>query len=568
MKTLILLLMTVSAAAAAEPSLAGLWAARRNAGTDVRGTLTIADGRAMLAGRSAPVTIQKDQVSFALAAGEGSFRGVTRGDRMAGHWIQQGGVLTPVTLTRNARGQWRGTVTPIEDHMVVFLPVTKNEDGTLATFVRNPERNFGVFAAVERIVADGAHVKLLGKEGDVRAEGTYDAESDVMSIPLRGGTYDFHRATAADEAAFYPRGKNPEPYVYRKPMAEDDGWPVASVEDVGISREAITRFIDLIDTTPIDSLHASDVHAVLIARHGKLVVEEYFHNADPDEPHDTRSAAKSLLSMLVGAAMLKGEPVSTSTRVYDAMGRGRDDADPNKRAITLEHLLTMSAGLDCDDADGNSPGAEDTMQQQTAQPDWYAFTLDLKSIRKPGEKAVYCSCQPNLAGGVLARTTHKRLEDLIHDLLATPLQMGNYGLWFSPTHDVYMGGGLRFRARDFMKLGQVMLDGGRWNGRQIVSAEWAKRSISPLVNIGERPYGYLWWLSDYPYKDRQVRAFYAAGNGGQIVMGVPELDLLIAFFGGNYNDRALFIPQRVYVPEQILPAVNDEVPAARGTKGR
>ena len=552
MKTLLALLITIQAMA--EPSLAGLWAAKRISSPGVRGTLTIADGRAMLAGRSAPVKIEKGELSFAFPAGEGSFRGVTRGDRIDGFWTPGGSnTLLPVTLTKNVRGQWRGAVAPPDDSMTVFLPITKKEDGTLATFVRNPERNFGVFTAAERLVLDGPRVKLLDKDGNVRAEGTYDAESDMMSIPLRGGTFDFHRATAADEAAFYPRGRNAEPYVYRKPVADDDGWPVASVDDVGISREAITRFINLINNTPTDSLHASDVHAVLIARHGKLVVEEYFHQTDPDEPHDTRSASKSLLSMLVGAAMLKGEPVSASTPVYAAMGR--EEADPNKRGMTLEHLLTMSSGLDCDDADENSPGAEDTMQQQTAQPDWYAFTLDLKSIRKAGEKAVYCSCQPNLAGGVLARTTHKRLEDLTRDLLATPLQMRNYSLWFSPTRDVYMGGGLRFRPRDFMKLGQVMLDGGRWNGKQIVSAEWAKRSISPLVTIGERPYGYLWWLTDYPYKDRKVRAFYAAGNGGQIVMGVPELDLLIAFFGGNYNSRALFIPQRVYVPEQILPAV-------------
>jgi CubicO group peptidase (beta-lactamase class C family) len=307
----------------------------------------------------------------------------------------------------------------------------------------------------------------------------------------------------------------------------------------------------------MDSSESSDVHAVLIARHGKLVVEEYFHNTDPDEPHDTRSAAKSLTSLLIGAAALKGEPVGLSTRVYETMGR--NDADPNKRAITLEHLMTMSSGLDCDDSDDNSPGNENTMQEQTAQPDWYTYTLDLKTIRKPGEKAVYCSCQPNLAGGVLQRATHKRLEDLIRDLVAVPLQMGAYSLWTSPAHDVYMGGGNRFRPRDFMKLGQVMLDGGRWRGKQIVSAAWAKASVTPRYQIGKRVpglnYGYLWWSVEYPYQGGKVRAFYAAGNGGQIVMGIPELDLLIAFFGGNYNSDALFIPQQKYVPEQILPAV-------------
>jgi CubicO group peptidase (beta-lactamase class C family) len=558
MKTLIAFLITASAMAA-EPSMEGLWAAKRIFGPSVRGELIIAGDRAAIAGRSASVSIEKEKVSFTLPGREGEFAGTRRADRIVGYWTVGGGnTMTPVTLTKNARGQWQGRIAPSENRFTVFLPVRKNADGSFAAYVRNPERNFGVQYRVEKLAFDGKNVKLLDKDGKVRAEGTYSAEDDTMSIGLRGGTYDFHRATAADEATFYPRGKNPEPYVYRKPIPRDDGWPVASVEDVGISRAQITKFINLILTRPMDSLESSDVHAVLIARHGKLVVEEYFHNTDPDEPHDTRSAAKSLTSLLIGAAALKGEPVSSSTHVYSAMGR--NDADPNKRAMTLEHLMTMSSGLDCDDADDNSPGNEDTMQQQTAQPDWYTYTLDLKSIRKPGEKAVYCSCQANLAGGVLQRATHKRLEDLIRDLVAAPLQMGAYNLWYSPAHDVYMGGALTFRPRDFMKLGQVLLDGGRWHGRQIVSAAWAKESVTPKYHIGKRVpglnYGYFWWSVEYPYKNRKVRAFYAAGNGGQIVMGVPELDLLIAFFGGNYNSDALFIPQRQYVPEQILPAVN------------
>ena len=68
--------------------------------------------------------------------------------------------------------------------------------------------------------------------------------------------------------------------------------------------------------------------------------------------------------------------------------------------------------------------------------------------------------------------------------------------------------------------------------------------------------GFLWWVAAYPYKDRTVTAFFAGGNGGQVVMGIPELDLAIAFYGGNYSDPATFVPQRVYVPTYILPAVN------------
>jgi CubicO group peptidase (beta-lactamase class C family) len=111
--------------------------------------------------------------------------------------------------------------------------------------------------------------------------------------------------------------------------------------------------------------------------------------------------------------------------------------------------------------------------------------------------------------------------------------------------------------RDFLKLAQLMVNDGRWNGRQIVSRDWARTSGSALRNLTKsQQYGWLWNSVEYPYKGGHVRGFFAGGNGGQIFMGIPELDLVIAFTGGNYNDPALFIPQRVFVPQRILPAVN------------
>jgi len=142
----------------------------------------------------------------------------------------------------------------------------------------------------------------------------------------------------------------------------------------------------------------------------------------------------------------------------------------------------------------------------------------------------------------------------------------------TPTGDAYMGGGVRLLPRDFMKLGQLHLNGGTWNGRRVLTEEWSHRATSDVtridkttaynwqtsrIEIGTRKYGYLWWVEDYPYQGRTVRAFFAGGNGGQIVMGIPELDLVIAFYGGNYSDRALFVPQWVYVPQYILPAVGN-----------
>jgi CubicO group peptidase (beta-lactamase class C family) len=102
-----------------------------------------------------------------------------------------------------------------------------------------------------------------------------------------------------------------------------------------------------------------------------------------------------------------------------------------------------------------------------------------------------------------------------------------------------------------------MVNEGRWNGRQIISREWARRSGAALRKLSRiQQYGWLWNSVEYSYKGRTIHAFFAGGNGGQIFMGIPALDLVIGFTGGNYSDPAAFIPQRVLVPEWILPAVN------------
>jgi len=101
----------------------------------------------------------------------------------------------------------------------------------------------------------------------------------------------------------------------------------------------------------------------------------------------------------------------------------------------------------------------------------------------------------------------------------------------------------------------LMMNGGTWGGGRVVSAEWAKRATSPLTTLGSQKYGYLWWVMEYPYQGRVLQAFYAGGNGGQVVMGIPELDLVVAFYGGNYNDPVMFRTQRQLVPEYVLPAI-------------
>jgi CubicO group peptidase (beta-lactamase class C family) len=561
--------------------LIGIWKAKREFGPEVRGTLTLAkrkgEWEARIAGYILRTEAQDGAIKFEIPGGGGELRARIdpRTGEIRGHWIQPPGVNTgrrmasPVRLQPYGENRWRGEVLPLEDEFTLYLVVSAREDGSVGAFLRNPERNIGVFLNVERVERTGQAVRLIGRflrnqEERVLAEGTYHREEGRLSFyfPSRGGTYDFERTDEDPGSLFYARGKNPSDYRYVPPSLEDDGWAVGTLEEAGVSGEPIEKLIETVIYPPAKSLHDPYIHGFLLARHGKLILEEYFHGFHREKPHDTRSASKSLTATLVGAAIQNGAPFDASSSVYEVIYGNRlsADTDPRKREMTVEHLLTMSSGFDCDDRDPSSPGNEDVMQEQTQEPDWYRYTLSLSMVRSPGEKSVYCSINANLLGAVLSSATGKSLPELFVALIAEPLQIRRYHLLLTPTDDAYMGGGIYWLPRDFMKLGQVVLNGGTWNGRRIVSREWASRATAPLVDLRGRKYGYLWWTLEYPYKGRTIRAFFAGGNGGQIVMGIPELDLLVAFYAGNYSDPVLYKIQEEFVPQYILPAIDNSGP--------
>lgn len=561
--------------------LAGLWEAKKRFGPEVRGTLFVRQTgdrwQAEIAGRFATVKIEGDSVWFELPDRQGKFRGRldARRTKIVGHWTQPQGVeisplASPVTLTKHGR-EWRGEVAPLDDALTFYLMIKQRDDGSMGAFLRNPERHLGwqVRYRVDSVEREGKSIKLFAakqgsEKGRLIAEGSFNADAGLLAIYLeRGGTYEFRRVTSDATSNFYPRGRPTEKYRYASPPVLEDGWQTGTLEEVGISRAAIEKFIQMVSDTPMDAPNAREDHGILIARHGKLVLEEYFHGEHREKPHDTRSASKSIGSDMTGAAMYSGIPIRTNDFVYQVMNGGEfpPGLEARKRALTLEHLLTMSSGFECDDWDTpeRSPGYEDNFWDQDKEPDYYKWTMALKIVHEPGTKAFYCSAGSNLVGGVLARASRQTAQELFHKLLAEPLGIKRYYVMVSPSGDFSLTGGARFPPRDFMKLGQLHLNGGTWNRRKIFTPEWSRRATATSVTeIGgrKRQYGYLWWINEYPYQGRTVRAYYAGGNGGQIVMAIPDLDLVIAFYGGNYNDPSMFISQNVYVPEHILPAVN------------
>jgi CubicO group peptidase (beta-lactamase class C family) len=549
-------------------SLAGLWKAHKRFDAYHQGPLLLNadDGWAEFAGQRVALVYKGERWTASFSSEHGEFFGRMSEKGPMAHWhqpdiIQMGATAaSPVQFEAGEGRLWIGSVTPIASQFTFYLPMTPSAEGGLQTYLRNPERNMGVFAQIQRVELAGEALSLIGNfrgsdETQTLLAGRYYADADYFSLDFpirRGGSYDFRRVSDPEESGF--RARPPGEWRYQAPPALIDGWRTGTLTDVGLNAELIREMIETHILPADQDVHSLNVHGVLVARGGVLVLEEYFHGFHRDLPHDTRSAGKSLGSVLVGAAMLEGVGISPDTAVYSALGETPDGLDERKQAMRLEHLLTMSSGFYCDDGDGDAPGNENNLQSQNDQPDWYRYILDLPMAEAPGETAIYCSVNSNLIGAVVSALSQRPLTELVQTLVAEPLQISSYHLNLQPTGEPYLGGGSHWRARDYMKLVQMMLDGGRWNGTQVVSEQWARESTQARVRIGERGYGRQWWVNEYDWHGETVEAFFAAGNGGQIFMGIPAADLVIAFWGGNYSDQAGRLAQSVLIPEYILAA--------------
>jgi len=269
-------------------------------------------------------------------------------------------------------------------------------------------------------------------------------------------------------------------WSYREPVPDGDGWRAASLQAEGLNEAPIAELIHrILGADPTST--SLKIQSLLIARHGHLALEEYFYGFDQDRVHDMRSAGKAFAPVLAGIAKDQGATLTPQAPIYPLFTQYSSFAnpDPRKQNIKLRDIMTMTAGNACDDNDDDSPGNEDKMQSDDKQKDWYKYSLDLPMLKDPGgEDAVYCSGDLNLVGGAVAAATHRWLPEFFEKELARPLQFGRYYLNLMPDGQAYMGGGAYLRPRDQLKLGQLYLDGGLWNGKRIVSQEWVRESTS------------------------------------------------------------------------------------------
>lgn len=350
------------------------------------------------------------------------------------------------------------------------------------------------------------------------------------------GTNFFNRLAAVSfpSTMWSPRGNGPGSvtYQYSPPAQMEDGLTVGGIHQGKLDLRKIEQMIQAI----ADEKHPN-LHSILVVHEGKLVLEEYFYQYDRTMPHQLRSATKSIVSALVGIAIDKKLIRSKSEKVVSFFPEYRlQNPSPHKDQITIEDLLSNRSGLECDDTDQNSAGNEIKMGRTE---DWVKFILDLPSDRAPGDLGRYCSGGVIVLGRIVEKASGLRLAEFARTHFFGPLGIKDFTWRFNPdrssSEDFCQ---VHLRPRDMMKIGLLYLNGGKWNGQQLISPEWIEASLAKHSVVNQTDYGYLWWRQWLNVDGKRIEGVTAKGNGGQRIYLWPSLQAAAVVTAGSYNERS------------------------------
>ena len=306
-----------------------------------------------------------------------------------------------------------------------------------------------------------------------------------------------------------------------EPVRVDVGapWVTATVEEAGGSPEIVEEALRRAWANP-------RMTSLLVVKNGRLTLEEYFGASRPDSLHDVRSIAKSVVSALVGVALRRGDLETLDDPVTGYLDLAASDLEPEKSDITVRHLLTMTSGFEWDET-----AAGGSYREWIEAPDGLRYLLDAPLADPPGTRFNYNSAAVHLLGLVLEQATGTSLPDLAQQAVLGPIGVSE-SRWEALGPISYnAGSGLRLRPRDLVRFGQLFLQRGASGDRQVVPEWWVDLSTTAysgsrldMGGLQDVAYGFLWWVGP----GSRESFYFAAGHGGQYLVVVPGLNLVVA----------------------------------------
>jgi len=300
-----------------------------------------------------------------------------------------------------------------------------------------------------------------------------------------------------------------------------NGWQTAAPEEQGMASAALADLVDFGAANAMDSL--------LVVRHGKIVLETYYAPFKPGMKHSVNSVTKGVVGTLVGLASADGKIESLDAPVLGFFAERKvADADARKKAMTLQHLLDSTSGLDW--REPLTDEVPETMLQMERSSEWIDFVLGRPMAQPPGQAFNYDSGGWHLLSAIVARQAGVDTLEYARQRLFAPLGITDVA-WRRDPQGVRTGGyGLYLQPRDMAKIGYLYLHSGEWSGRQLLPKSWVARTFRPTVDmkIGTLRYANGWWT--VPEKD----AHMAVGFLRQLIVVLPKLDLVAVATGRRH----------------------------------
>ncbi|MGM0545641.1 MAG: serine hydrolase domain-containing protein [Bacteroidota bacterium] len=326
--------------------------------------------------------------------------------------------------------------------------------------------------------------------------------------------------------------------------------------------QAETRPTFVADSVSLQEIHQevesiNSVSSLLIQQDGNLLTEKYFNGLQKGQATNIKSASKSIISLLAGIAIEKGyiesvdEPIAT---YFDDYFEANPDSE--KESITIKDVLTMRTGLETTSFYNYG--------RWVSSNDWITYTLNQPLEKEPGGNMAYSTGTSHLLSVIITKATGMSTKEFAQKFLFGPLEI-SVGGWDRDPQGYYMGGNnMALAPADLVKIGQMILDGGSYNGRQIVSKDWVTESFKTYTRSNFNPYdyGYMWW--NKPVGDYKV--FFAWGFGGQYLYMIPELNAVVVLTGTLENadqSRSYKDPVFTLLREKIIPHLESGAPKTR-----
>jgi len=308
------------------------------------------------------------------------------------------------------------------------------------------------------------------------------------------------------------------------------------------------------ETSGEDLLHSfqsiGSVSSLLIEMNGTLLMEHYFGNMNASRTTNTKSASKSILSLLVGIAIDEGYLNGVEQTIEDYFPEYFEaNPDPVKASITIKDLLTMRSGLETTSFHNYG--------RWVVSPSWITFALNQPVEEEPGGRMIYSTGTSHLLSVILTRASGMSTRAFANRYLFGPMNI-TVGGWDRDPQGYYMGGNnLALSPGAMLKIGRMVKDMGQYNGDQIVSRQWLLDSFKVYTRSNFNPYdyGYMWWQR----KTGDYDVAFAWGHGGQYILMIPELDSVIAITSNLTNDGSRRYQRMIFewLEEYVIPYLEE-----------